>query len=71
MQDELTIKFEDGGLMRLQWVDGKLSVHIQAFYPGGLRKATGTTVLVDEDKTADIIKWLAGRAEEPNELDQG
>lgn len=70
MEDELTIEFEDGGLMRLQWLDGKLSVHLQAFHPGGLRKATGTTVLVDAEKTQSIIAWLAGRAEASNELDQ-
>jgi hypothetical protein len=75
MQDELTIEFEDGGLMRLQWLGGKLSVHLQAFHPGGLRKATGTTVLVDEEKTRGIIEWLDGRAaaaaaaEEPDGLD--
>jgi hypothetical protein len=72
MQDELTIEFEDGGLMRLQRMDGRLSVHLQAFHPGGLRKATGTTVLVDEAKTRDIIGWLlaAFRTEEPDGLDR-
>lgn len=70
MEDELTIEFEDGGLMRLQWLEGKLSVHLQAFHPGGLRKATGTTVLVDEGKTRGIIAWLADRAEASNGLDE-
>jgi hypothetical protein len=37
-----------------------------------LRKATGTTVLVDEAKTRDIIGWLlaAFRTEEPDGLDR-
>ena len=81
-EKEMVIEFEDGGLMKLQWVEGKLSVHLQAFHPGGLRKATGTTVLVEEQKTIDIIEWLAASSyvqarqletgeESLNELDQG
>jgi hypothetical protein len=70
-EDELTIEFEDGGLLRLQWMDGQLSIHLQAFHPGGLRKATGTTVLTDREHTRSIIEWLASHAEAPDELDQG
>lgn len=58
-RDELEFTFEDGGRLKLQWMDGKMSIHLQAFHPGGLRKATGSTVMVDEEKTKRIVEWLA------------
>lgn len=58
-RDELEFAFEDGGRLKLQWLDGKMSIHLQAFHPGGLRKATGSTVMVDEEKTRRIAEWLA------------
>jgi hypothetical protein len=65
----LELEFDDGGILRLKKVDGKLSINLQAFYPGGLRKAMSATVMIDEEKTAQIKDWLAACFKEGNNDD--
>lgn len=59
MNDELRIELEDGGTLKLQRIEGCLSLHMQAFHPGGRRKATSLTVLLDEEKAERVVKWMS------------